>query len=105
MNNVNYYLNCVIASKCTDKDNTERVFEKDYNDECVTTFGNKSVDDDTQSVADTFIIFGGNTLFNGLPNYNAVEDFVVSTLEVLECLPIPIRLNTILMIMLVLKVN
>ena len=64
VNNKNYYHNCFIANKCTDKDNTERTFEEDYNNECVTNFSNKAVDDDVQSVANTLISFGGNTLFN-----------------------------------------
>ena len=87
--------NCVIENKCTNKDNTERVFEKNYNDDRVTVFGNKVVDDDIQLVANTVISFGGNTFFNGLPHYNAVEDFVIPPCENLDCLPItlPIEYN------------
>ena len=75
VNNVNYCNNCVIVNKCTDKDNTECVFEEDCNDECVTVFDNNVVDDDVQSVDNTLISFGDNTVFNGLPDYNVVEDF------------------------------
>ena len=74
MNSVNNCNKCFIANKCTDKDNTERAFEEDYNDGCVTVFGNNAGDDDVQSVANTLISFGGNTVFNGLPDYNIVED-------------------------------
>ena len=96
VNNKNYYHNCFIANKCTDKDNTERTFEEDYNNDCVINFGNKAVDDDVQSVTNTLISFGGNTLFNWLLNYNAVEDFVVPPCENPDCLPIslPIEYNT-----------
>ena len=78
MNNVYYCNNCIILNKCTDNDNTERAFEEDCNNERV------------------LISFGGNTVFNGLPDYNAVEDLLVPPLNVLECLPIPppIECNT-----------
>ena len=36
------------ASKYIDKDNTERTFEEDFNDDCVIVFCNKVVDDDFQ---------------------------------------------------------
>ena len=75
VNNVTYCLNYVFANKCTDKDNTGRVFEEDYNDECVTVFDNNVVDDDVQSVDNTLISVGDNTVFNGLPEYNVVKDF------------------------------
>ena len=96
VDNVNYYLIYFIANKYTDKDNTERAFEENYNDEGVTVFGNTTVDDDVQSVSNTLISFGGNTFFNGLPDFNAVEDFVAPPLKGLECLPIPpsIECNT-----------
>ena len=89
VNNKNYCHNCVIANKCTDKDNTERVFEENYNEECVTVLGNNAVDDDIQSVANTLMSLGGNTLFNRLPDYNTYEDFAVPPSEDLEWLPTP----------------
>ena len=93
-NNINYCHNCVIATKYTDKDNTERIFEEDYNGGCVTVFGNKAVGDDVQSVANTLISFGGNNVFNRLPDYNTVEDFVVSPEENLDWLPIPLPIES-----------
>ena len=96
VNNIHYCHNCVIVNKSTDKYNTERVLEEDYNDDCVTIFGSNVVDDDAQFIANTLIGFGGNTLFNGLLDFNAVEDFVVPPCENPDCLPIslPIEYNT-----------
>ena len=104
-NNIHYCLNCVIATKCTDKSSTERAFGGNYNDEYVTVFDNKVVDDDILSITNTLISFDGNTLFNGFPDYNAVEDFVEPPLEILDYFPIPLRLNIMLMIRLVLELN
>ena len=81
VNNINYCNNCVTVNKSTDTDNTERVLEEDYNDDCVTIFGSNVGDDDVQFIANTLISFGGNTLFNGVPDYNVVEDCVVLQCE------------------------
>ena len=81
------------ASKYIDKDNTKRTFEEDLNDDCVIVFCNKVVDDDFQSAANTIISIVGNTLFNGLPDYNVVGDFLVPPSDNLDCLRIEYNAN------------
>ena len=89
----NYYSNCVRASKYINKDNTERTFEEDSNDDCVIIFCNKVVDDDFQSAANTIISIVGNTLFNGLPDYNVVGDSLVPPSDNLDCRRIEYNAN------------
>ena len=97
MNYVCYCNNCFIVNNSIDKDNTGRSFKENYNDDCVTVFGNNAGNDDVQSVANTLKSLGDNTFFQKLPDYNIVDDFVIKAPEILECIPIlpPIECNVI----------
>ena len=59
----NYCSNFVKASKCMDKDNTERAFEEDLNDDCVIIVCNKVVEYGIRSTVNTIISIDGNNLF------------------------------------------
>ena len=93
-----FYCNTFITvNNYIDKDITDRLYKGNNNDDCVTIFGNNASDDDIQSVANTLKSMCNNTLFERLPDYNIVEDFLIPESEPLGSitLPTPIKYITL----------